>query len=149
MVDELLIGELAEVGAARDESIDLIAVCSQLSEVVASEELVEVALELRGELFVLVVGPGLVLVRGDARHVAEVLEVDHLRRQAGHAQPVDPRHRHVEVEVAAEDADSVGPIGVELVVGERPRLDVRVDANPGRRPMRGPSSRTTARPDRA
>ncbi len=88
VVDDLLVGELTEVWAARDQSIDLVTVCSQLGQVVAGEEVVEVALELRGELFVLVVGTGLVLVRRDARHVAEVLEVDHLRRQAGH-----PRRR--------------------------------------------------------
>ena len=130
VVDDLLIGELTEVWAARDQPIDLVTVCSQLGQVVAGEEVVEVALELRRELFVLVVGSGLVLVRGDAGHVAEVLEVDHLRGQAGRAQSVDARHRHVQVEVAPEDADGVGPIGVELVIRERARLHVARRARP-------------------
>ena len=45
VVDELLIGELGEVGPAGDEAVDLIAIGSQLGEVVAREQLVEVVLQ--------------------------------------------------------------------------------------------------------
>ena len=85
----------------------------------------------------------------DAGHLAEVLEVDHLGRQAREPHAEEPRQRHVQVEVAAEHDDEVVAVDVELVVGPWCPPGRRRPASPTRRGRRGSSSTRAARPGRA
>ena len=63
--------------------------------------------------------PGLGDVRRDVGVLAEVDVVDHLRRQPGRPDAEDPRHRGVDVEVAAEAAHHLGEDRVHVLTIER------------------------------
>jgi hypothetical protein len=141
VVDHLLEAQLGEVGSLSHEASQLVAVGPQLGQVVDAHHPGQVLGEPAGVHLTLVGGPGLLLVGRDAGHGAEVLEVDHLGREAGEAHAVDAGERHVEVEVAAQHHDVVVAVGIELGHVEGPRPHVGVPPAPLPRATEGPARR--------
>ena len=109
---DLLVRHGREVGPAGHRLVDHALVVDQLGQVLLREDPPEGLVDPLGVGRALVGGPGLV---GRRVGRAEEALVHQLGREPGRADGEDPRHRHVEVRVAAEAAEDLDLVRVELV----------------------------------
>jgi len=115
--DQFGVCERTDVGAARPDLVDLDAVGVVGGEISGTEYLLgEPGARLLLVFRVLVEVALLALVARDARHVAEVLQVDGLGRHPRDADTEQSHQRHVDVQIAAEGRQHI----------ERDRLVVKV-----------------------